>query len=383
MIQLTEDQEMIRQTVREFAEKEVAPIAIEIDEKEEFPMQTIKKMAEMDLMGIPIPETWGGAGVDNMSYILAVEELSRVCGSTGITLAAHMSLCVAPIYESGNDFQKEKYLRDLASGKKLGAFGLTEPEAGSDAGGTKTTAVKDGDHYIINGSKIFITNATVAETFIITAVTEKGIGTRGISAFIVELGTPGFSIGKKQKKMGLRGSSTAELIFEDARVPAENLMGKEGEGFKIFMKTLDGGRISIGALALGVAQGAFDESLKYVHERKQFGKYLHEFQSIGNYLADMATRLDCARYLVYRGAIMKDKGMRYTRESAEAKLYAGTICREICNLAVQIHGGYGYTREYPVERFYRDAKLMEIGEGTNEIQRLVISRELVRNGYKF
>jgi len=367
-----------RNKIREFAEKEIEPKAKEIDEKAEFPFENITKVANLGLLGMVAPPEYGGTGMDTLKYVIAVEELSRVCGSTGITVAAHNSLAICPLYLFGNEEQKKKYIPHLAKGEKLGAFGLTEPNAGSDAGGTKTTAVLDGDSYIINGSKCFITNASVAETFIITAVTDKTKGTRGISSFILEKGMKGFSVGKKETKMGIRGSDTATLHFEDLKVPRENLLGKEGEGFKQFLITLDGGRISIGAMALGIAQGAFDKALRYAKERVQFEKPLIEFQAIQFKLADMATQIEAARHLIYHSAFLEDRGEKYVKESAMAKLFASEVGRFVTYQAIQIFGGYGYSRDYPVERYLRDLKLCEIGEGTSEIQRLVIFRELMK-----
>lgn len=364
--------------MRKFALEVVEPRAKEIDETGEFPWDTVKKMAEMGLMGICFPAEYGGAGLDTLCYAIAVEEISRVCGSTGITLAAHVSLGVYPIHAFGTEEQKRKYLVPLAKGEKIGAFGLTEPNAGSDAGATETTAVRDGDSYVLNGTKIFITSAGVAEVCIATALTERGKGTKGISAFIVEKGTPGFSVGTTEKKLGLRGSETAEIVFEDCRVPKENLLGREGQGFGIFMASLDGGRISIGAMALGIAQGALDASIKYSKERKQFGRSICDFQAIQWMLADMATEIVAARHLVYYAARCKDRGQRTTVESSMCKLYAAEAAMRATTKAIQIHGGYGYMKDYPVERYFRDAKLTEIGEGTSEIQRLVIARELIK-----
>jgi len=377
-MQLTEEQAMIRETVRKFALEEVEPLAIEIDRDHIFPEKTVAKMAEMGLLGINISQEFGGAGMDDMCYTIAVEELGRVCGSTGLTLAAHISLCTYPIYAFASDEQKRKYVPDLAKGRFLGAFGLTEPNAGSDAGGTQTVAVKKGDTYVLNGSKIFITNAQHAGTFIITAVTEKGIGTRGISAFIVERDTPGFKVNKGDEKLGMRGSDWGELYFEDAPIPAENLIGKEGEGFKMFMKTLDGGRISIGALALGIAQGALDKALKYAKERVQFDEAIIEQQAIAFKLAEMSTKIVAARHLVYDAARRKIAGEPFSLQSAYAKYFASEIAMEVTSEAIQIHGGYGYTRDYHVERYWRDAKLCTIGEGTSEIQKLVIARTLAK-----
>jgi butyryl-CoA dehydrogenase len=377
-MELSEDHKMIREMVRKFAVSEVKPRAKEIDRTAEFPWDTIEKMRELNLLGMPFPEEWGGGGTDTLGYTIGVEEISRVCAATGITMAAHISLGVYPIFDHGSDQQKKKYLKDIASGRKLAAFGLTEPNAGSDAGGTQTTAVRDGDHYVVNGTKIFITSGSLAETFVITAVTDREAGIKGISALIVEKGTPGFRPGKKENKMGIRGSDTSELIFEDCRVPAENLLGKEGEGFKIFLETLDGGRISIGAMGLGIAQGALDASIAYAKERKQFGRPIGRFGAIQNMLADMATEIEAARLLVYDASIAKDKGKPIIKLAAMAKLYATEAAVRATRMAVQIHGGYGYMKEYEVERFFRDAKVTVIGEGTTEIQKLVIARELLR-----
>jgi butyryl-CoA dehydrogenase len=377
-MELTPEQEMVRKSVRKFALEVVEPRAKEIDETSEFPWDTVRKMGEMGLMGICFPPEYGGAGLDTVCYAIAVEELSRVCGSTGITLAAHVSLGTYPIFAFGTEEQKRKYLVPLAKGEWVGAFGLTEPNAGSDAGGTETTAVKDGDSYVLNGTKIFITSAGVAQVCIATAVTEKGKGTRGITAFLVEKGTPGFSVGTKEKKLGVRGSDTCEIVFEDCRVPKENMLGREGQGFSIFMNALDGGRISIGAMALGIAQGALDVSIKYSKERKQFGRPIADFQAIQWMIADMATEIACARHLVYYAARLKDRGQKTTVESSMCKLFAGETAMRATTKAIQIHGGYGYMKDYPVERYFRDAKLTEIGEGTSEIQRLVIARELLK-----
>ncbi len=374
---LTEEQLMLRQMVRDFADNEVAPLAEKIDAEERFPTETVEKMAELGLLGICYDEKYEGAGMDSLSYIIAVEELSRVCASTGITLAAHISLGIAPIYLFGSEEQKQKYLPPLCSGAHLGAFGLTEPNAGSDAGGTETTAVLDGDEWVLNGSKIFITNGTYAGTIVSTAITEKGVGTHGISNFIIESDTPGYRVGKKERKLGIRGSDTVMLHFEDCRIPKENILGKPGEGFKQFMITLDGGRISIGAMALGIAQGAMERAVKYSQERYQFGKPIAAFQAIQHKLADMATEIEAARHLVYHAARLKDKGMKFSTQSAMAKLFASEVATRVCNQAIQVHGGYGYVREYQVERMFRDAKLTEIGEGTSEIQRLVIARSLM------
>lgn len=374
---LTEEQRMVREMVRDFAENEVKPIAAEIDENERFPEETLPKMAELGLLGITIPEEYGGSGMDTVSYAIAVEELSRVCGSTGITLAAHISLGVSPFVLFGSEEQKKKWIPPLCSGEFLGAFGLTEPNAGSDAGGTETTAVLDGDEWVINGSKIFITNGSYSGVTVATAVTDKSKGSKGISSFIVPRETPGFSLGKKERKLGLRGSDTAMLHFTDCRVPKENMLGKAGEGFKQFLTILDGGRISIGAMALGIAQGAFEEALRYSQERYQFKRPISAFQAIQFKLADMATEIEAARHLVYHAARLKDAGKSYLKQSAIAKLYASEVGMRTCNQAIQIHGGYGYCKDYPVERMFRDVKLCEIGEGTSEIQRIVIARQLL------
>ncbi len=373
---LSEEQEMLRDMVRDFAQNEVKPKAAEIDVTCEFPWDTVKQMGELGLMGIIFPEEYDGAGMDILSYAIAVEELSRVCASTGITLAAHVSLGVSPIFEFGNEAQKQEWLPKLCTGEILGAYGLTEPNAGSDAGGTETTARKDGDKYIINGSKRFITNASVSDIHCFTAVTDKSKGTKGISAFLVPKGTPGFSIDRKENKMGIRGSDTAGMLFEDCEIPAENLLGKEGEGFKQFLHILDGGRISIGAMALGIAQGALDEALRYSKEREQFNRPIFKFQATQFKLADMATWIEAARHLIYNAARLKDAGKPYIKEASMGKLYASEIATKCAEMAIQIHGGYGFCRDYPVERMWRDAKICEIGEGTSEIQRLVIARML-------
>lgn len=374
----TKEQEMVRKVMREFAEKEVAPKAKEIDITEEFPWDTVRKMAKNDMMGIPYPKEYGGAGGDYISYIIAVEELSRACATTGVILSAHTSLGSFPIYQWGTEEQKQKYLVPLAKGEKLGAFGLTEPNAGTDAAGQQTIAVLDGDNYILNGSKIFITNGGKADIYIIFAMTDKSKGTKGISAFIVEKDFPGFSIGKIEEKMGIRASSTAELVFEDCIVPKENLLGKEGQGFKMAMATLDGGRIGIAAQALGIAQAALDEVIKYVKERQQFGRPLSKFQGLQWYIADMATRVSAARHLVYNAAWRKQNNLTYSMEASMAKLYASETAMYVSTKAVQIFGGYGFTKDYPVERFMRDAKITEIYEGTSEVQKMVIAANLLK-----
>ena len=375
---LTKEQELVRQMVRDFAVNEVKPIAAEIDVTERFPMENVKKMGELGMMGIPFPTEFGGAGGDVLSYILAVEELSKDCATTGVILSAHTSLCASLINENGTPEQKEKYLRDLCTGNKIGAFGLTEPGAGTDAAGQQTTAVLDGDNYILNGSKIFITNGGVADTFIVFAMTDKSKGTKGISAFIVEKGFPGFSIGKKEDKLGIRASSTTELIFENCVVPKENLIGREGKGFGIAMKTLDGGRIGIAAQALGIAEGALDEAIKYMKERKQFGRPIAAFQGLQWMVAEMSTKIEAARFLVYKAAWLKENKQPYSIDAARAKLYAAEVAMDVTTKAVQLFGGYGYTKEYPVERMMRDAKITEIYEGTSEVQKMVISGSLLK-----
>lgn len=373
---LTKEQAMIRKLIRDFAEAEVAPGADERDRTGEFPKKIFEQLAELGMMGLPFPEQYGGAEADTISFAIVVEELSRVCGSTGITYSAHISLGGAPIHLFGTHEQKEKYLTPLCTGKYLGAFGLTEPNAGSDAGGTQTTATLDGDQWMLSGSKCFITNASYAKNLAITAVTDRSKGTNGISAFIVPTDTTGFTVINNYEKMGLHASNTTELVLENVSVPKENILGVEGNGFKQFLATLDGGRIGIGAMAVGIAQGAYEKSLQYVKERKQFGKSLSAFQAIQFKLADMAMNIELARNMVYKAAWLKDQGRSFKKEAAMAKLYASEICMRVCDQAVQIHGGYGYMKEYQVERFFRDAKLLEIGEGTSEIQRMVIAREV-------
>lgn len=375
---LSKTEELFLQMIREFAEKEVKPLAAEVDEEERFPLETVEKMAKTGLMGIPVPVKYGGAGGTNLMYGMAVEELSRVCGTTGVVLSAHTSLCCAPIMENGTEEQKMKYLPRLASGEWIGAFGLTEPNAGTDAAMQQTTAVLDGDQYVLNGNKIFITNAVYAHVYVIFAMTDKSLGNKGISAFIVEKGTPGFSIGKKEKKMGIRGSATTELVFEDCRIPKENLLGQQGKGFAIAMKTLDGGRVGIAAQALGIAQGAMDETIKYTKERKQFGRSISQFQNTQFQMADMETKVQAARLLVRSAHWKKDNGIPYSVDAAMAKLFAAETAMEVTTKAVQLHGGYGYTREYPVERMMRDAKITEIYEGTSEVQRMVIAGKLFK-----
>lgn len=375
---LSKQHEMLRQMYREFAETEVKPLAAEVDEQEMFPEETVAKMAKAGFFGIPIPKEYGGEGGDDLGYAMAVEELARVCATTSVIISAHTSLCAWPLLKFGTEEQKQKYLVPLAKGEHIGAFGLTEPNAGTDASMQQTTAVLDGDEYVLNGSKIFITNAEKASTYIIMAMTDKSQGTRGISAFIVEKGMPGFSFGLPEKKMGIRGSHTCELIFEDVRVPKENLLGREGMGFKIAMQTLDGGRIGIAAQALGIAAGALDETITYVKERKQFGRPLSAFQNTQFQLADLANQIEAARLLVYRAAWCKQSGLPYTVPAAHAKLFAAECAMRVTTKCVQLFGGYGYTRDYPVERMMRDAKITEIYEGTSEVQRMVISGSLLR-----
>lgn len=373
---LTRDQQMIRDVVRDFAEQEIAPRAAEIDRNGTFPQDIIKKMSEMDLMGLPFPEEFGGAGADYVSYCLAVEEISRACGSTGLTYEAHISLGCMPIYLFGTEEQKKKYLTMLCRGECLGSFGLTEPEAGSDAGGTKTTAELDGDEWVINGSKCFITNASYAKFVTITAVTDKTKGRKGISAIIVPTDAPGFTIRSSYEKLGLHGSNTTELFFDNVRVPKENLVGKINEGFKQFLKVLDGGRVAIGAMAVGIAQACLDASLKYAQQRVQFGQSISKFQAIQFKLADMAANIELARTMYLKAAWLKDNNQPYSKEAAIAKLFASEMATRAALDAIQIHGGYGYMKEFPVERYLRDAKLLEIGEGTSEVQRLVIARQI-------
>ena len=378
--QLTEEQNLIRETVRSFAEKELAPSAAERDENERFDRELMfDKVAELGLAGIVFPEEYGGAGADYISYAIAVEELSRVCASTGVTLSAHLSLGANPVWLFGTEVQKQHFLTPMAEGTKLGAFALTETGAGSDAGGTKTFAVRDGGEWVLNGSKIFITNGGDAEIYIVFARTDKEAQKHhGISAFIIEKDTPGFTFGKKEKKMGIRSSPTCELVFENCRIPADRLLGKEGEGFKIAMKTLDGGRIGIAAQALGIAQGAYEEALKYARERKQFEQPIASFQAVQFMLADMAVRIEASRLLVYQSAWRASAGLSYGKESAMAKLSASETAMWVTTKAVQVHGGYGYTRDFPVERMMRDAKITEIYEGTSEVQRVVIGAALTR-----
>ncbi|HFK1750901.1 TPA: acyl-CoA dehydrogenase AcdA [Bacillus cereus] len=375
---LSEEHEMIRKMVRDFAKNEVAPTAAERDEEERFDRELFDQMAELGLTGIPWPEEYGGIGSDYLAYVIAIEELSRVCASTGVTLSAHTSLAGWPIFKFGTEEQKQKFLRPMAEGKKIGAYGLTEPGSGSDAGGMKTIAKRDGDHYILNGSKIFITNGGIADIYVVFALTDSESKQRGTSAFIVESDTPGFSVGKKESKLGIRSSPTTEIMFEDCRIPVENLLGEEGQGFKVAMQTLDGGRNGIAAQAVGIAQGALDASVEYARERHQFGKPIAAQQGIGFKLADMATDVEAARLLTYQAAWLESEGLPYGKESAMSKVFAGDTAMKVTTEAVQVFGGYGYTKDYPVERYMRDAKITQIYEGTQEIQRLVISRMLTK-----
>ncbi len=375
---LTKEQEMIRAMVSEFAEKEVKPYASEIDTTGEFPWETINKMAKLNLLGLPIPTEYGGAGVDTISYSIAVEEISKRCASTGVIMSVHTSVGTYPIYLFGTEEQKKKFVIPLAKGERIGAFALTEPGAGSDAAGVQTTAKKKGDYYILDGSKIFITNGGVAGSVVVMAMTDKSKGYRGISAFIVEKDTEGYSLGSREKTMGVIGSDTSELVFENCKVPKENLLGEEGMGFKIAMKALDSGRIGIAAQALGIAEAALEESIKYSKEREQFGKPIANFQAIQWMIADMAKEIEAARMLMYHASYLKDKGQNFTKEAAMAKCYSSEVAMRATTKALQIHGGYGYTKDYPVERFFRDAKITEIYEGTSEIQRLVIASNLLK-----
>jgi hypothetical protein len=377
--QLNDEQKQLRREIRDFAEREIRDNVMKWDEESKFPLDVIKQLGKMGVMGIIFPAEYGGAGLGYIEYVIAVEELSRVDGSVGIIVAAHNSLCSNHIFLAGSEEQKRKYIPKLATGEWIGAWGLTEPGSGSDAGSARTTAVKKGNKWVLNGTKTFITNGSYADVMVVVAVTDRTAKTHGLSAFIVEKGTKGFRPGKKENKLGLRASDTAEMIFEDCEVPAENLLGKEGDGFIDSMRVLDGGRISIAALSLGIGQGAYESALKYSKERKQFGRAIAEFQAIQWKLADMATELDAARLLTMRAADMKDKGMKTTQESSMAKLYASEVAVRCANESVQIHGGYGFIKDYPAEKYYRDVKLCTIGEGTSEIQRLVIARQLLKD----
>ena len=377
--QLNEEQQQLRKSVREFAERELLPNVMKWDEANEFPLAAVKELGKLGLMGVIFPAEYGGAGLGYVEYVVAIEELSRVDGSIGITVAAHNSLCSNHIFVAGSEAQRKKYIPKLASGEFIGAWGLTEPGAGSDAGSARMTATRKGDCWVLNGTKTFITNGHHADVILVLAVTDKAAHTHGLSGFIVEKGTKGFRPGKKENKLGLRASDTSELIFEDCCVPADALCGKEGDGFIDAMRILDGGRISIAALGLGMAQGAYEAALKYSKQRQQFGKPISEFQAIQWKLADMATEIDAARLLTLRAAAMKDAGRKTTLESSMAKLYASEVAVRVANECVQIHGGYGFIKDYPAEKFYRDVKLCTIGEGTSEIQRLVIARQLLKD----
>lgn len=374
---LDSEHQLFRERFRAFANDVVAPRAAEIDRTGEFPWDVINAAAELGLLGVPIPEEYGGVGADGLAFTLLIEELAGACGSTALTIAAHTGLVCVPLLMFGNEEQKRRFLTPLAEGKRLGAFGLTEPQAGSDAGATRTTAVRDGNEFVINGQKVFTTNGSIAGVIIVTAVTDPEAGRRGISNIIVPADAPGVSFGQDQEKMGLHGSVTSQVYFQDCRVPVDNLLGRPGEGFKQFLQVLDGGRIGIGAMSVGIAQAAVRAARDYALEREQFGQRIADFQAISFMLADMATQLEAARWLVYRAAWLKDRGLPHTTEAAMAKLFASEAAERICHKAIQIHGGYGYTTEYPVERYYRDVRLTEIGEGTSEIQRLVIARRLL------
>ena len=379
---LSKKHEMARTLFKEFAEKEVKPLAQDVDENEQFPVETVAKMAKAGFLGIPVPKEYGGQGCDPLTYVMCVEELSKVCGTTGVIVSAHTSLCIDPIQTFGTEEQKKKYIPDLASGKKLGAFGLTEPGAGTDAQGQQTKAVLDGDEWVLNGSKCFITNGSYADVYIVIAVTgvveKRGRKMKEISAFIVEKGTPGFTFGTKEKKMGIRGSATYELIFEDCRIPKENLLGKQGKGFGIAMHTLDGGRIGIASQALGLAEGALERTIEYVKERKQFGKPIAKFQNTQFLIAELQVKIDAARLMVWRAAKAKDDHENYAPLAASCKLFASDVAVEVTRAAVQLLGGYGYSREYPVERMYRDAKITEIYEGTSEAMKMIVGGGLLR-----
>ena len=375
--QLTKEQEFVRKMVREFAVTEVEPLAADIDKEHRFPVETVEKMAKYGLLGVPFPTEYGGAGADHISYAITVEELSRVCASTGVICSAHTSLCCWPIFNWGNEEQKKKYLPDLLSGKKLGAFGLTEPNAGTDASGQQTIAEDMGDYWLLNGAKVFITNGGYAETFVVMAMTDKTKGNHGISAFIVEKGDEGFSIGKTEDKMGICASSTTELIFQNCKIPKDRLLADVGQGFKVAMSTLDGGRIGIASQALGIAQGALDVTVEYMKARKQFGKKLSQMQALQFTVAELATQIEAARLLVYRAADMKDKHLAYGPAAAMAKLFAAETAMHVTTKCVQLHGGYGYTKDYPVERMMRDAKITEIYEGTSEVQKMVIAASIL------
>ena len=377
-LELNEEQRMIQEMARNFAEKELAPVAAQLDETHEFPVDLAKKMGELGLMGVAVPEEYDGAGMGYICYVVALEEICAACANCGVIMSANNSLACGPILANGTEEQKKKFLAPMASGEKIGCFGLTEPGAGSDAAGQKTTAVLDGDEWVINGNKIFITNGTHADTAVVFAMTDKEKGSRGISAFIIEKGTAGFSVGAAEKKLGINASGTAELVFEDCRIPKENLLGELGKGFKVALQTLDGGRIGIAAQAVGIARGAMEQSIKYSLEREQFGQPIAKFQAIQWMLADMATEIDAARLLAYRAAYLQTNKRPYSKEAAMAKLFASEMAMKTTNKAIQVHGGYGYSKEYPVERNFRDAKITEIYEGTSEIQRIVIASHILR-----
>lgn len=377
ILALSAEQQMIRDTVRDFTEREIKPRARQMDEAGEFPLEIVRKMAPLGLLGIPVPEEYGGAGADTLSYAVAVEEIARACGSTALTLAAHTSLGTLPIFYSGTEEQKRKFVPRLARGEWIGAYGLTEPNAGSDASATQTRAVRKGDFYLVNGSKSFCTNASVAQSFVFTATLDPSRGPKGITAFLAERGTAGFSIGKREDKLGMRASDTCQLVFEDCKIPVENRLSGEGEGFAIFMRTLDSGRITIASLALGLAEGAFERAVGYAKQRRQFDQPIASFQAIQWMIADTATEIEAARLMIYRAAHLRDAGLPHGREAAMAKLYASEMATRATNRAIQIFGGNGFMKEFEVERFYRDAKLCEIGEGTSEIQRIVIARHVL------
>jgi len=383
MIPFTEEHQMLRDMLRKYCDDKLAPRAMELDEKKLFPHEAVKEMAELGLLGIYFPEEYGGAGMDFTSFIIGMEEVNRVCGNTGITYTAHTSLCMAPIADLGTEEQKKKFLPPLCSGEHIGCFGLSEPEAGSDAGNCQTTAIREGDYYIVNGGKQWITNGREAKTMVATVKTDPGARrSHGISALIIDMESEGISVPRVEDKLGLRGSSTSQIFLDNVKVPAENLLGEENTGFGAFMQTLEGGRIGIGAMALGLAEGAYERAVNYVKERSTFGKLLAQHEPIQHFIANMATEMEAARLMVYRAAWMKDQGMHITKEAAMAKLYASEVAMRVTELAVQLHGGYGYTREYEVERMWRDAKLCTIGEGTSEIQRMVIARQVLGKAVK-
>ncbi|MFH0777132.1 MAG: acyl-CoA dehydrogenase [Candidatus Eisenbacteria bacterium] len=376
--ELTQEQKMIQDAARDFAEKEIAPVAAQLDKDEKFPTELVKKLGQLGMMGMTIPIEYGGGGVDTLSYIVALEQVARACASTGIIMSVNNSLVCCPIHEFGTDAQQKKYLVPLAKGEKLGAFSLTEPNAGTDAGNQQTTAVDAGDHYVLNGTKIFVTNGDVADTIIITASTDKAKGAKGISAFLVEKGWPGFKVGSIEHKLGIRASGTAELVLTDLKVPKENVLGSPGDGFKIALRALDGGRIGVAAQALGIAQAALEVAVKYAKQRVQFGKTIAEFQAVQWMIAEMAVDVEAARLLVYRAAVAKDTKKVFSKEAAMAKLFASQIASRCASDAIQIHGGYGYSREYPCERHYRDARITQIYEGTSEVQKMVIAAMVLR-----